>query len=966
MKKFLSLVLALVMVMSLFTMGTMASAADFTDDDSIDYVEAVDVISAIKVIDGYTDGSFKPADKLTRGAAAKIITNMVLGPSTASTLVATVAPFPDVPANHTFAAYIAYCAQNGIINGYGDGRFAPDGGLTGFAFLKMLLGALGYDGKIEGFTGSNWSIQVAKIADGIGLTDKVAENFSGTSLVDRQTACLFAFNTLKADLVEYNNRITANVGGVDVAIGGNNIAHSKIAQTQASQANASNIVNESEATANNRIVQFAEEYFPRLVRNNKNFRYNAEYADLVKDNAGVDAMGRPASKWTYNGEKIGTYTEDANVSYNGSVKLNQIYSDLGMSSTAAKVYIYLNGNVAASTTATKAVYKDDDPTKEITGYTTETYKDKDGKEVSASVSRGNDTQIKDLVTPAGLNKVGDGTIVEAYRNDLTNEVIISCQSVYGGKVASVHAANDKKDDFVRVDWGSTRDGGLGAPDTIADEDHNEYETTAFAEDDVVAFTYSEQPGSVGIKSMYKMESVTGSLTRYTMERNLTLGDTVYKYAKEYTFSNGIDKEEELSNRSSYVVYLDSNGYALWIEEDEFSPDAYAVILRITGENDNGKIVFSGYVEGEYYNTLGEKVDKSSVGTGAWDGNRARLLFSDGTTRTVDLDKAYTEKNINDGSDEKIAKDYEANQIIRWRLNDNGAYKLSKPSTANTLEPIYADVLGDAKGQGDGYLIHDRNVYGFSGKGKDGKDVEFDSKTLFVVNEYGEYVTYLGIRNAPDVQSPKDNKLTEGDVQAYIKDGVCKILFIRRGDVVGSSRNITFLAGPSITKVVKESDSDWYYTYNAVVKGQITTIDVAVKQKESLGSYGKSMLFDLVGASQASYVLNQTSYDDELLVWADFNVDSGATPIGNEGKTYGIKRNGNNEVRIGTANSDGESVGNGALHTLADNAKIYLIDKDGEIEEITYSQISTSNKTTVYAVKDDGDITYLFIVDKIVK
>ena len=56
MKKFLSLVLALTLTMSLFTVS--AGAAEFTDDDTIHYQEAVDVISAVGIVDGYNDGSF--------------------------------------------------------------------------------------------------------------------------------------------------------------------------------------------------------------------------------------------------------------------------------------------------------------------------------------------------------------------------------------------------------------------------------------------------------------------------------------------------------------------------------------------------------------------------------------------------------------------------------------------------------------------------------------------------------------------------------------------------------------------------------------------------------------------------------------------------------------------------------------------------------------------------------------------
>ena len=81
MKKFLSLVLALVMTMSLVTVS--AGAKDFSDSTKIQYKEAVDVMSAVNVISGYAEGDFRPTATLTRGAAAKIICNLILGPTTA-------------------------------------------------------------------------------------------------------------------------------------------------------------------------------------------------------------------------------------------------------------------------------------------------------------------------------------------------------------------------------------------------------------------------------------------------------------------------------------------------------------------------------------------------------------------------------------------------------------------------------------------------------------------------------------------------------------------------------------------------------------------------------------------------------------------------------------------------------------------------------------------------------------------
>ena len=245
MKKFLSLVLALVMTMSLVTVS--AGAKDFSDDDSITYQEAVDVISEIGVVDGYTGGDFKPTDVLTRGAAAKIICNLILGPTTASYLSADTAPFKDVPVTNVFAGYITYCSQQGIINGYADGTFRPTATLSGNAFMKMLLGALGYDSAIEGYTGANWTVAVIKQAAGIGLDDGNDE-FVGSKAVTREEAALYAFNMLQATMVEYEQKSTIVVDGVEI-------------NTSSTRSEVKNEIAKDNTIETDGKMQFAEKYF---------------------------------------------------------------------------------------------------------------------------------------------------------------------------------------------------------------------------------------------------------------------------------------------------------------------------------------------------------------------------------------------------------------------------------------------------------------------------------------------------------------------------------------------------------------------------------------------------------------------------------------------------------------------------------------------------------------------------------
>ena len=318
MKKFLSLVLALVMTMSLVTIS--AGAKDYTDSSKITYNEAVDVVSACKVLDGYTDGSFNPTATLTRGAAAKIICNLILGPTTASALAADAAPYKDVPADNVFAGYIAYCAKQGIISGYADGTFRPAGTLTGYAFMKMLLGALGYDAALEGYTGNNWSIAVAKQAIAIGLDDGNDE-FSGVKAVTREEAALYTFNTLKANIVEYSDK------GTNITIGDTtiNTGASKAEFVLQAGSGYSNNMNESLGDASKQTVQFAEKYFKKLVHTTP----------------GTD-FGDPSNEWKYDGKKIGNYAKTAKLTYTEKVKAKDIYADLDLSATPTVTY-YVDG-----------------------------------------------------------------------------------------------------------------------------------------------------------------------------------------------------------------------------------------------------------------------------------------------------------------------------------------------------------------------------------------------------------------------------------------------------------------------------------------------------------------------------------------------------------------------------------------------------------------------------------------------
>ena len=200
-KKTLSLLLAVALVLSLTVVGasaaytgnkvdTLKDAADV----GADYSEAVGVMVGLGIIEGYDDGTLRPETTYTREQAAKIIAYMQLGPKDADSLRCTKAPFTDVAADRWSAGYIAYCVEQGIIDGMGDGTFQPEAQLTGYQWAKMLLCAVGY-GRNDEYVGNSWSLNTAKDALDKGIFDGDLDGADHVVLT-RQQAILYAFNTL--------------------------------------------------------------------------------------------------------------------------------------------------------------------------------------------------------------------------------------------------------------------------------------------------------------------------------------------------------------------------------------------------------------------------------------------------------------------------------------------------------------------------------------------------------------------------------------------------------------------------------------------------------------------------------------------------------------------------------------------------------------------------------------------------
>ena len=126
----------------------------FTDFKPGDYgYEAVRALVDEGVLSGYQDGSFRPANPVSRAEFAKIIVN---GLGLEDNLEPGAVSFRDVPQDFWANRYIAICAAKCDIEGLGDGTFDPQGKISGAQLAAILVRALPGAAAVEESAGDLW------------------------------------------------------------------------------------------------------------------------------------------------------------------------------------------------------------------------------------------------------------------------------------------------------------------------------------------------------------------------------------------------------------------------------------------------------------------------------------------------------------------------------------------------------------------------------------------------------------------------------------------------------------------------------------------------------------------------------------------------------------------------------------------------------------------------------------------
>lgn len=115
---------------------TPATTSIFSDvpDTDADYA-AIKYFKDHGVIEGYSDGSFKPENPINRAEILKLAFKAF----NVATHSYSVSSFPDVPTTAWYFPYVETAKQEGLIDGNPDGTFKPGNHVTRAEALKILL-----------------------------------------------------------------------------------------------------------------------------------------------------------------------------------------------------------------------------------------------------------------------------------------------------------------------------------------------------------------------------------------------------------------------------------------------------------------------------------------------------------------------------------------------------------------------------------------------------------------------------------------------------------------------------------------------------------------------------------------------------------------------------------------------------------------------------------------------------------
>lgn len=707
-KRALSLALASVMVLGMTVVGTGASYTDVTSKQN---QEAIEVLQAVGIMVGDDNGNFNPDQKVTRNEMAVVMSNLM--DYRAATYAGT-SPFTDVP---TWAEpYVAACWTNGITSGYTKTTYGGSDTVTTSQAALMLMKALGYFQYSSDF-GTDWQFATIKQATKIDLFDDVDSGVR--EAMTRNDLAQLVLNALETPTVE------AEKDGQDIEVNGvtisSNVKYNYITSKKDYATAIDDVLdsNNDGTKLNGNTVELGEKL------------YNG---DLKKSGTG-DEFGRPGSTWTYKSSEIGKYADSADGEWTAKVTNKALHEAAGSNAYDSYVWtVYRNGSELAGDTVSANGTNDHV-----------------GRNYAFTIANSSKTSSERVLTS------GEGVLTQVFVDSNKKTAVVTLIDTGVAKVTKVTEDNGNyevtvsyKTKVVALD--KNGDETPLTPDTKFTTDQK------FAKDDVIVYNASAQSGEV--EAVAKAQTVAGKVTSQKDGDYTTIDGTSYTYNFAYTGD---------STKADFDKYIGSGVYNLEDSQKNGNPsidkdatlylDAYGYVVAFEGKTSTAE---------DY---LFVKALDSSFQTATSSDVSAKVVFFDGTQKTVDLDQI----TLADGSVEDAA--YINGAAYNAKTNNvqvDTIYKYTEGSSYD-LEVVKASDVKAATGA----KISNKNP---SISGTAGDKIVTDSQTVFV--DVKNNKTWTGYKNV----SNKENASVKA---VYNSDKVAEIVFIY-GNFTSSANDDDFV------------------------------------------------------------------------------------------------------------------------------------------------------------------------------
>ena len=507
---------------------------------------------------------------------------------------------------HWARGYIKYCQSLGIIAGKSNTKFVPNEKVSAQEAAKMLLVTLGYDAQKAGLTGAGWASKTNALADEAGLLEDV--NTSFTAACPRQYAAQLIYNAIDAKTVVLRDGEYTD----ETAMG---VANKTIGEKYMGLKKTVGTLSSFSKTSGKDTYEMS---LTDINENDSSTKYETSFTKVEKDYA---SLKYKTVKVLYKAKDdvYGVFATDDNTSTTG------VLADLKMDSDK-KVKL--------------------DGTKYDLASTTTVYVD------GVKVTTDGEKTIKDWVTKygdGGSNKFAKpylkGTKVELLATDGSSDYSILNVTTYEiGKVSYVGS------DYINV----TTKGGVATQSVKRSDDDFNYPSDIKKDDYVVVTKEGNYADKKGL--IEKATVVEGKVQSTKGDNKVQINDNWYTMASDDVTA------PKLNARVMLVVV---NGYAYYVDTVTVGTDDIALLVD------------------------------AGANSGVSSKKEARLIFADGTDKIVEI-KKYWEDDSTKGEVIQAGTDYLKTPILVTYDVSKDVYTLTKVDADDTAGyDTYVTVTGDS-------------------------------------------------------------------------------------------------------------------------------------------------------------------------------------------------------------------------------------------------------------------------------